>query len=149
MRYCVELEPMLLPKEQGLTAIIFEDLKKAFHDSFVDLYQQILEFQLRSVLQFFQSRLRNLGRDLIQYEDWDSMLSKIQYLEKTLDKDFGKKNDSVLRQGLEKPNESLYQSPSNSFKFRKKDHTSRKEDCMTYGTSFLPFSLLDYPLTPI
>jgi hypothetical protein len=106
MRYYVALETLLLPKDQDSTATVPEDLKDAFEITIVDLYQHILEFQFRSVLRFFRRRLRNLGRDLIQREDWNGMLSKVQALEKTLDLDFRKIHHTVLRQELEKLNES-------------------------------------------
>ena len=110
MRYYVALEPLLFPKNQDPTAIVPEDLREAFEDGVVDLYQHILEFQFRSVLRFFRRRLRNLGRDLIQHEDWDGMLSKVQALEKTLAHDFRQINDGFLRGQLEKLNESTKES---------------------------------------
>ncbi|RYO85912.1 hypothetical protein DL766_003956 [Monosporascus sp. MC13-8B] len=106
IRFYAALEPLLLPKHPDSAAAISADLKKAFENNVVDLYQQVLEFQFRSVLRFFRGRLRNLGRDLIQREDWSGMLSKVQELEKTLDGDFKKINDSVLRRKLEEINES-------------------------------------------
>jgi hypothetical protein len=106
MRYYVALETLLLPKDQDATATVPEDLKDAFEITIVDLYQHILEFQFRSVLRFFRRRLRNLGRDLIQREDWNGMLSKVQALEKILDRDFRKIHHTILSQELEKLNES-------------------------------------------
>jgi hypothetical protein len=106
IRFYVALEPLLLPKDQDSTVTVPEDLKETFEHSIVDLYQHILEYQCRSVLRFFRKRLRNLGRDLIQREDWKGMLSKVKALEETLDHDFRKINDSVLRGELEKLNES-------------------------------------------
>lgn len=100
MHYYVALEPLLFPKNQDPTAIVPEDLKEAFEKDVVDLYQHILEFQFRSVLRFFRNGLRNLGRDLIQREDWDGMLSKVQQLENTLDGDFKKINDAGLSRKL-------------------------------------------------
>ena len=110
MHYYVALEPLLFPKNQDPTAIVPEDLKEAFEKDVVDLYQHILEFQFRSVLRFFQSRLRNLRRDLIQCDDWDGMLSKVKALEKTLDHDFRQINNGLLREHLEKLNKSTKES---------------------------------------
>ncbi|RYP75956.1 hypothetical protein DL771_002028 [Monosporascus sp. 5C6A] len=106
IRFYVALEPLLLPKHPDSAAAISADLKETFENNVVDLYQHVLEFQFRSVLRFFRGRLRNLRRDLIQCEDWNGMLSKVQELEKTLDGDFKKINDSVLRRKLEEINES-------------------------------------------
>ena len=110
MSYYVALEPLLFRKNQDPTAIIPEDLKKAFEKDVVDLYQHILEFQFKSVLRFFQSRLRNLGQDLAQHEDWNAMLSKVQALEKTLDHDFRQINNANLSRKLEKLNENAKKS---------------------------------------
>ena len=106
MHYYVALEPLLFPKNQDPTAIVPEDLKEAFEKDVVDLYQHILEFQFRSVLRFFQSRLRNLRRDLIQCDDWDGMLSRVHKLENTLDGDFKKINDAGLSRMLEELREN-------------------------------------------
>ncbi|RYP80672.1 hypothetical protein DL769_002354 [Monosporascus sp. CRB-8-3] len=106
IRFYVALEPLLLPKHRNLATTISADLEEAFGNNVMELYQHVLEFQFRSVLRFFRGRLRNLGRDLIQCEDWNGMLSKVQELEKTLDDDFKKINNSVLRRKLEEINES-------------------------------------------
>jgi hypothetical protein len=110
MRYYVALEPLLFPKNQNSTTIVPEDLKEAFEKDVVGLYQRILEFQLRSVLRFFRNGLRNLGRDLIQREDWDGMLSKVEQLGNTLDGDFKKINNASLSRKLEELNESTKES---------------------------------------
>ncbi|RYP87671.1 hypothetical protein DL770_004750 [Monosporascus sp. CRB-9-2] len=110
IRFYVALEPLLLPKNRDSTVATSADLKEAFENNVVDLYKHVLEFQFRSVLRFFRGRLRNLGRDLIQCEDWNGMLSKVQELEKTLDGDFKKINDSVLRRKLEDISESAKDS---------------------------------------
>ena len=110
MRYYVALEPLLFPKNQSSTTIVPEDLKEAFEKDVVDLYQRILEFQFRSVLRFFRNGLRNLGRDLIQREDWDGMLSKVQQLESTLGSDFKKINDAGLSRKLEELSENARES---------------------------------------
>jgi hypothetical protein len=110
MRYYAALEPLLFPKNQNLTTVVPEDLKEAFEKDVVDLYQHTLEFQFRSVLRFFRNGLRNLGRDLIQREDWDGMLSKVQQLESTLSSDFKKINDASLSRKLEELSEDARES---------------------------------------
>ena len=102
MRFYVQLEP-LFPKNQDSSAAVPEDF-------IVDLYQHLLEFQFRSVLRFFRSRLRNLGKDLIQHEDWKGMLEKVQALEGTLDVDLGKINNVVVKEELKKLNKSTKKS---------------------------------------
>jgi hypothetical protein len=101
MRFYVALEPMLLPKDHGEIATVPEDLKKEFEDRILDLYQSILDFQFRSVLRFYRKWIAKLGRDLIQHEDWNGMLFRVKELEKAVDDDFKKINDSAARKQLE------------------------------------------------
>ena len=109
--FYVKLEPLLLPKDQDQTASIPRDLKDEFEGHIVDLYQAILDFQIKSVLRFYRSWRGNLPRDLIDHEGWVGMLTKVQKLETTLHDDFEKINDAALRQRLENldknANESL------------------------------------------
>ena len=82
MRYFVALEDLMLPQNQGSSAgKVSKDLRKEFESHVVDLYQHILNFQIRSVLRFYRSGLPNFGRDLIQSDDWKQMLKDIQDLE--------------------------------------------------------------------
>jgi hypothetical protein len=93
MHYYVRLEPLLFPKNLEPTA---EDALKPI---VVDLYQHILEFQLKSVVRFFRHWLGNLGQDLTYRDDWS--LSKVKALEEILDRSFGKINDAAVRIELE------------------------------------------------
>lgn len=102
MRYYVALEPLLWPKNQDPTAAEPKNLKEQFEAHIVDLYQHILDFQFRSVLRFYRSWRGNLGRDLIQHDDWKGMLTKVQELENIVDTDSTKINTLASRQALEK-----------------------------------------------
>lgn len=97
MHFYVELERLLWPAnlEQA------DKLKKEFEDHIVDLYQHILDFQLKSVLRFYRSRLRTFGRDLIQHEDWKGMLSTINDKEAIVRQDSEQINTVSSRQQLE------------------------------------------------
>jgi hypothetical protein len=63
MRFYVVFEPLLLPENQNTT--VPKNLKEEFKAHIVDLYQHILDFQFRSVLRFYRSRIGNLGQELI------------------------------------------------------------------------------------
>ena len=55
MRYYVALERLMLPQSQGSKVdTVSEDLKNVFEAHVVDLYQHILNFQLKCVLRFYQ-----------------------------------------------------------------------------------------------
>ena len=79
MRYYVALESLMLPQSTGS-----KDLMEEFEAHVVDLYQHILEFQIKSVLRFYRSALGNFGRDLVQRDDWKQMLGSIKNLEKVV-----------------------------------------------------------------
>ena len=83
MRYYIALESLMLPQsEVSATYASSKNLKDEFEMYIVDLYQHILNFQIRSVLRFYRSTLGNFGRDLMQKEDWKQMQENIQNLEK-------------------------------------------------------------------
>lgn len=97
MHFYVQLERLLWPA--NLEQV--DKLKKEFEDHIVDLYRHILDFQLKSVLRFYRSRLGNLGRDLIQHEDWKGMLSTINNKEAIVRNDSEQINTISSRQQLE------------------------------------------------
>ncbi|KAK6703662.1 hypothetical protein SNK04_013592 [Fusarium graminearum] len=100
MRFYVELEHLLWPAGLRLAT----ELRREFEAHLVDLYQYILEFQVRTVLRFYQTRLARLGDDVVKHEVWKGMLSKIQELERVFDNDLKKINDSSSRMELESLN---------------------------------------------
>ncbi|EXL66943.1 hypothetical protein FOPG_16910 [Fusarium oxysporum f. sp. conglutinans race 2 54008] len=100
MRFYVELEHLLWPAGLRLAT----ELRREFGAHLVDLYQHILEFQVRTVLRFYQTRLARLGDDVVKHEVWKGMLSKIQELEMIFDNDLKKINDSSSRMELESLN---------------------------------------------
>ena len=118
MRYYVALESLMLPQSQASTACaVSEDLKNEFEAHVVDLYQNLLNFQIRSVLRFYRSALGNFGRDLIQKEDWKQMQENIKYLEKIINNDsqhistlYSRKTLEDLAKNAEKYYETMYQS---------------------------------------
>ncbi|KAK7393901.1 hypothetical protein QQX98_013314 [Neonectria punicea] len=100
MRFYAELEHLLWPANLRLAT----GLRREFENHLVDLYQHILEFQFRTVLRFYQTRLARLGDDVVKHEVWKGMLSKIQELEKIFDSDLKKISDASSRTELESLN---------------------------------------------
>ncbi|KAH7305578.1 hypothetical protein B0I35DRAFT_362166, partial [Stachybotrys elegans] len=97
MRFYVELEHLLWPASLSLAT----ELRREFEAHLVNLYEHILEFQIRTVLRFYQTRLARLGDDVVNHEVWKVMLSNIQELEANLNKDLKMINDSSSRMELE------------------------------------------------
>lgn len=103
MQFYVELEHLLWPTS------LRAGLRQELETRLIVLYQQILDFQVRSVIRFYKTQLARLGGDVVQSEDWKGMLSRVQDLEKTFDDDLSKINDSLMRKELEALNEKTGQ----------------------------------------
>ncbi|KAF4487677.1 hypothetical protein CGGC5_v005968 [Colletotrichum fructicola Nara gc5] len=73
LRYYVELECLLWPRP-----LANPGLKAKFDDHVVELYQRILEFQIKTVLRFYRKWVKKLVSDITQHDEWEGMLSKIK-----------------------------------------------------------------------
>jgi uncharacterized protein YlaN (UPF0358 family) len=67
----------------------------------VDLYEDILDFQLRSVLRFYQNSVRVLLRDVVLYDDWSEKVKKIKEMEDVIFRELTQTNDFASRTELE------------------------------------------------
>jgi len=116
MRYYIALEPLLLRLIQDSSiAKTTDNLTEECKAHIVDLYQHILDFQFRSVLRFYRNWLGNLGRDLVQREDWKQMQLKIKDLEDTVYTGFIQINELLSRQKLDCLNEKTKESLQNLY----------------------------------
>src|SRR5262249_31731769 len=79
MGYYTALERYILPDSH-----IGGELKTEFEKQVQDLYEHILEFQLRSILRFYQCGVKNLARDIFRLDTWNDMVSEIKNREKTI-----------------------------------------------------------------
>ncbi|KAJ0335531.1 hypothetical protein KNSL1_013570 [Colletotrichum chrysophilum] len=96
LRYYVELERLLWPK-----SLIEPGLKTEFDSHIVDLYQDILEFQVKTVLRFYRKWLANLGRDVFQYDEWDGLVAKVKEREQIVQEESNTLNNVASRNALE------------------------------------------------
>ncbi|CAK7210845.1 hypothetical protein SBRCBS47491_000916 [Sporothrix bragantina] len=99
MRYYVALEPLL--RQLGQNDGVPDTLMSEANNHIVDLYQHILEFQLCTVLRFYQSRLGTYVHDMFSSKDWKQTALDIKTREETVDK--------VLRQIGGNDNEATYE----------------------------------------
>ncbi|RYC65780.1 hypothetical protein CHU98_g423 [Xylaria longipes] len=99
MQYYTELEPLLqrLAKNSEVPAALMAEA----NNHIIQLYQDILEFQIRSVLRFYQSRPRRYVGDMIPTRDWKKMIVYIKEFEGVVDRTLMQINQSVARQELE------------------------------------------------
>ncbi|KAH7309927.1 hypothetical protein B0I35DRAFT_359014 [Stachybotrys elegans] len=106
IRYYIELERLLWPKN-----LVKPGLKVEFESHIVDLYQHILEFQIKTVLRFYRNWLATASRDAIRYDGWEGMLSKIKEREQIIREESSTLNTVTSRNTLEdisKAAEQLY-----------------------------------------
>lgn len=105
MRYFAALESTLL--RLGRNSGVDTDLMGEANAHIVSLYQHILEFQIQSVLRFYQSMLGKFTRDVFQPKVWGQMTDNIRGLEATVNGELQQINALASRQELESANQEL------------------------------------------
>ncbi|KAK4074995.1 uncharacterized protein Triagg1_4659 [Trichoderma aggressivum f. europaeum] len=107
IRYYMEFEHLLWPDSLNAS-----NAKDNFETQIIDLYRQILEFQIKNVLRFYRNWLANVGRDISGSDDWKGMLTVIKDLELTMIRDWSNLNSVASRKALEAIDEATQQSCS-------------------------------------
>ena len=110
MRYYAALEPLVQRLGQCSDA---PDALTEASGYIVFLYQHILEFQIRSVLRFYQNHLRRYAKDALLSQDWNKMRDGIEKLEATVNRNLSQINELVTRQELELLNKTSTESFEN------------------------------------
>ncbi|PTB50358.1 hypothetical protein M431DRAFT_19801 [Trichoderma harzianum CBS 226.95] len=105
IRYYMEFEHLLWPD-----SLHASNMKDTFETQIIDLYQHILEFQVKNVLRFYRNWLANVGRDISGSDDWKGMLTVIKDLELTMIRDWSNLNTAASRKALEAIDEATQQS---------------------------------------
>ncbi len=96
MRYYVAMEPLLLPADME------SDLKNDLTDRLKDLYKLIIDFQVRTVLRFYNSRVKNFFKGTIDYDKWTAKLDRIKREEVDLFQKLEKAISGISFQKLKK-----------------------------------------------
>ncbi|PYH65211.1 ankyrin repeat protein [Aspergillus vadensis CBS 113365] len=104
IRYYVELERILWSTSSRSSD--HTGLKEQFNANIVKLYQEILHFEVKSVLRFHRSWQRNFAGDIFQPEDWNGMVSSIKDLEKLVQQDAATISTEVSRRHLNEVEQS-------------------------------------------
>ncbi|KAH6620872.1 ankyrin repeat protein [Chaetomium sp. MPI-SDFR-AT-0129] len=99
MRYYTAFEPEVFSLAQSGDGS--GELMAEVTAHIAELYEKILEFQLRSVLRLYQSRCMGLARDAVGYDDWAGWHKKITGLETVVNQDLERINAFVARGKLE------------------------------------------------
>ncbi len=97
MRYYTALEPMLRRLAQNPR--VDAGAMGEANQHLVALYRQILEFQIRSVIRFFQGALRKFAGDVFQRDTWASMVSAAREREAEVNSEPLQINALALRPG--------------------------------------------------
>ncbi|KKO97566.1 hypothetical protein THAR02_10329 [Trichoderma harzianum] len=105
IRYYMEFEHLLWPD-----SLHASNMKDNFETQIIDLYQHILEFQIKNVLRFYRNWIANVGRDISGSDDWKGMLTVIKDLELTMIRDWSNLNTVASRKALEAIDEATQQS---------------------------------------
>jgi len=77
-----------------------EDIEQVMEESFVKLYEAIIEFQAQTVLRFFRRRFKNLLRDTVKWDPWEEMLRKVKDLSELVEKQCLGSNAAASRRAL-------------------------------------------------
>lgn len=63
-------------------SLFLEDMEPAKKDHFtalvVELYKQIIDFQVQSCLRFYRARTKNYLRGAVEYDDWRGIVQRIK-----------------------------------------------------------------------
>ncbi|KAL7953004.1 WD40-repeat-containing domain protein [Trichoderma compactum] len=105
IRYYMEFEHLLWPD-----SLHASNMKDKFETQIIDLYQHILEFQIKNVLRFYRNWLANVGRDISGSDDWEGMLTVIKDLELIMIRDWSNLNTVASRIALEDIDKATQQS---------------------------------------
>ncbi|KAF9632472.1 ankyrin repeat protein [Lasiodiplodia theobromae] len=84
IRYYTALEPKLFPRSMSDSQMVTGTPLYELEVQVIALYQNVLRFQIKSVLRFHQNGLKNWSRDVIQYDDWKGMLDQVKDSENTV-----------------------------------------------------------------
>jgi hypothetical protein len=86
-----------LLKEDTAFGTSFADLHSELKTQLVDLYKELLSYQIKSVCSYYQNRGLVVFQDLLQFDDWDGMLEHIRDSEKSLLEGFRVYNDQQIK----------------------------------------------------
>lgn len=97
IQYYVKLESLVLSSKRSQESGLDAELE----DRLIALYQQIIDFQIRTVRRVYLTRLARFKEDTVRHEDWKGMIARIQASEQAFANDFKQVNDAAIRGELE------------------------------------------------
>lgn len=92
MRYYAAMEPFLISEDAKSNLEIQDqmtnNLTKDLAGHLSQLYESIIEFQVRSIIHLYRSRTKSFFRGTINYDDWKGRLASIKEAETALEAKF-------------------------------------------------------------
>lgn len=106
MRYYAAMEPFLMLGDAKLDLEMQDqataDLTRDLASRLSQLYESIIEFQVRCVIHLYRSRTKNFFRGTINYDNWKSRLASIKEAEKELEGKFAASQSALNLDALNK-----------------------------------------------
>lgn len=126
MDWYVKFERLLLSALDDPRA---EPLRSNFELHVQELYQAILEFQIRSILRFFQSRIKNLGKDMFLLDAWNDMANAVKRCEELVDKEARQIREALSLEELREVRTSTREMENMMKKGLEYTMTTRQAEC--------------------
>ncbi|EON96144.1 putative ankyrin repeat domain-containing protein [Phaeoacremonium minimum UCRPA7] len=111
MRYYAAIQSLLLPEKRKEEAS--EAINTEFRKTIIQLYKQIIDYQVQSVLRFFRSKAKTIAREAVKKDDWEKMVEKIKETESAIQQDSQQVNTAMSREelaALAKKAEQIYEA---------------------------------------
>ncbi|KAI0869975.1 hypothetical protein GGS24DRAFT_128856 [Hypoxylon argillaceum] len=99
MRYYTELEPLL--QRVGRNPEVTRALITEVESSIVDLYRHILEFQIRSIIRFYENNFKRYVKDMLATVDWDQKRLDVEKLESVANTNLEQITQLAVREELD------------------------------------------------
>ena len=104
LKWYMALSPLLLKKFHGEGD--FERFREAMKDRVVELYQSLLEYQIKcTIRRFYTLRVVRVAKAIIGLEDWDGKLKTFQELDDKIRGDMRSYSDEAMKYLTAKSNE--------------------------------------------
>jgi hypothetical protein len=102
MRYYCALEELLLPRNLNPSGhdLSWKKLREELESHVLGLYGLLLKFQMKSVCRYYRSRIGNLSRDIVNFDDWKQMVLSIKEKEMNIEKESQQINTERSLSGL-------------------------------------------------
>lgn len=77
-------------------------LRGELEDKIIDLYKNLLSYQMKSTCLYHRNRLLVVLRDVVKLDDWESTLESIKDIERTIERDYDTFTNSEINGHLRK-----------------------------------------------